>query len=95
MNLPPETSEYILRVSPTVDPKEIIGEIARQMRMRPADITGRKQQPEYVNARSAVALTLRSFGWSYPRIGKVLGNRDHTTVINLIERIGKAGASRK
>ena len=53
-----------------VSPKAVFS----SLRMRPAVI-----------ARMAVARALRDRGLSYSAIGRALGNRDHTTVINLLD----------
>ncbi len=39
-----------------------------------------------VPARFAVCLALHRKGWSYPRIGRLLNDRDHTTIMNAVKR---------
>lgn len=51
-----------------------------------AEIVGPRRVKCFVDARSDVAFALRQVGWSYPRIGRLLGDRDHTTIMNLIRR---------
>lgn len=48
-----------------------------------ADITGRSRFREHFRARRMVCLDLRARGWSYKRIGMLLG-RDHTTIGHVI-----------
>ncbi len=44
-------------------------------------MTGPRKFPELVEARCACALVMRRrFGWSTTRIGRALGDRDHTTI---------------
>jgi len=37
-------------------------------------------------ARFAMYKTLRERGWSYPRIGKLFGGKDHSTIIHGVRR---------
>jgi hypothetical protein len=41
---------------------------------------------ERVNARAEIYALLRERGWSYPQIGRLVGGRDHTTIINSVQR---------
>ena len=41
---------------------------------------------ERVRARAEIYVLLRERGWSYPRIGALVGGRDHTTVMNSVQR---------
>lgn len=63
---------------------ELIDAAAIHAGVYPAEITGKRRNQHLVRARSAIAIVLREQGLSYPRIGKALGGRDHTTVINLV-----------
>jgi len=45
------------------------------------DVLGRSTKREISNARQEIMFALRQRGWSYPRIGQVLG-RDHTSIIH-------------
>jgi hypothetical protein len=46
------------------------------------ELIGQDRGRRYVEARAVVVAVLRERGWSYPRIGKLLGGRDHSTVIH-------------
>lgn len=46
-----------------------------------------------VLVRRAAALTLRSEGWSYPEIGRVLG-RHHTSIMSLVKGPGQMRGAR-
>jgi hypothetical protein len=41
---------------------------------------------ERVHARAEIYALLRERGWSYPKIGAFVGGRDHTTIINSVQR---------
>ena len=54
------------------------------------DLLGPSRFPHMVDARMYVAMALRSKGYPYAEIGRVL-HRDRTTVRNLIDRAEKRG----
>lgn len=49
------------------------------------DFTERRSMRIAVSARRVVALILRDYGWSYPKIGEAI-HRDHASVYNLVNR---------
>ena len=51
------------------------------------DVIGPFRYREYVKARAEIAMYLRSRHWSFPQIGKFLGDRDHTTIMNLTDPV--------
>ena len=61
---------------------DLIASVAEAFRMTPADITGDGREQRFVHARAVVVRIMRDRGWSFPRIGRVLGGRDHSTTIN-------------
>ena len=51
------------------------------------DITGTSRKKEIVNARHLIMYILKQiFNMSYKEIGLLLGSRDHTTVMNGVEK---------
>ena len=50
------------------------------------DVCSRHQNARYVRIRSEIYITLKAHGWSLPQIGRLVGKRDHTTVMNSIKR---------
>ena len=54
--------------------------------VRPGDITGPDRSRLFTPARFAVCRALRNRGWSYGKIGRMLGGRDHTTIISACDR---------
>lgn len=47
-------------------------------------IAGEARTQTVCAVRAAVALVLRDAGWSLPRIGRLLGGRNHTTILHLL-----------
>jgi hypothetical protein len=72
--------------TPEPKPREVLVAVGRALKITVAEIKGLKRWPAFDLARKAAALALRRRGNSYPEIGRVLGGRHHTTVINLVDR---------
>lgn len=51
-----------------------------------SDVLGKSREHRLMPARAAIARYLRERGWSYPSIGKVMGGRDHTTIMHCANR---------
>ena len=66
--------------------KKIIFAVAIKHQVSPLDITSASRMAHITKARDEVCYTLRERGWSFTAIGRVLGNRDHSTIINAVER---------
>ena len=49
-------------------------------------IIGPQRHSELVHVRFAVCAVAHTHGYSYPRIGVRLGNRDHTTIIHAVKK---------
>jgi hypothetical protein len=47
------------------------------------ELIGQGRSRAFIEARATVAHILLKRGWSLPRVGKLLGGRDHSTIINL------------
>lgn len=63
--------------------KAIIKEVCERHRLSPSAVLSRSRMNEIVIARHEIWHRVRSeLGWSYPRIGKVIGGFDHTTVLS-------------
>ena len=63
----------------------LIRDAAKANGCTPEEVLGPRRFPHLVNARRQVAVALRSAGWSMPRIGRLFGGRDHTSVINWLK----------
>jgi hypothetical protein len=60
------------------------------------DLVGPIRHRGVVQARSDCMRRIRSrLGWSFPRIGKLFGNRDHTTVMHADRKIRTLMAERR
>lgn len=67
--------------------RQIIARIAKLHDVDPEDIVGPSRTPELCEARFCIMRELRTKGWSTPRIGRLL-NRDHSTVLHGLRRLG-------
>lgn len=50
----------------------------------PAEVRGPRRYPRLVKVRSVIATELRQRDMSLPEIGRALGGRHHTTIMNLL-----------
>lgn len=64
-------------------PTELISAVAHEFGLTGYDIQGPGRARHLVHPRSVVVRILRDRGMSNPQIGKWLGGRDHSTIINL------------
>jgi len=73
-------------VAPT--PSLIVEVVAGSFQLTPADLTSRKRDSETASARQvAMYLIRQETNLPLARIGKELGNRDHSTVIHACEKV--------
>lgn len=63
---------------------ELFALAAQRHDTTPQQIRAKGSQRHLVSARREIASELRRHGWSYPRIGKALGGRHHTTIMYLL-----------
>lgn len=67
--------------------REILRETAEKHGLTTAEIVGESRSARLVLARHEVCYRMRKeTTWSLPRIGRFLGDRDHTTVMNGIRK---------
>lgn len=71
----------IVRIPPRQSTR-IIQETAEKHELEVTDITGQSRKPRFVAARQEACYLLRQAGYSYPQIGRFLGDRDHTTIVH-------------
>lgn len=50
-------------------------------------LRGRQRHPSLTAARAVAVRELRAAGYSYPKIGRILGGRHHTTVMWLARSV--------
>lgn len=71
-----------------VNPNFIIHVVAEYFNLKPEDITSKKRNSEFVEARQVVMYLCRSMtDASYQSIGKLLGKKDHSTIIHGVDKI--------
>lgn len=65
----------------------VLRAVARKHRLKVADITGPRRYKDVVAARFEAAWRMRvRLGMSLPAIGRRLGGRDHTSILNAVRR---------
>ena len=95
--LPPPLPEFDLVLPPEpvvkLEPRllsptqKIIEEVSILTGISVKEIKGEKRSWKYIRARHRAAYELkRQLGLSLPMIGRVLGKRDHTTILSAIKR---------
>ena len=71
-----------------VTPSLIINVVAEHFGVKPEDITSKKRNSEFVQPRQVVMYLCRELtDISYINIGKLLGKKDHTTIIHGVKKI--------
>lgn len=71
-----------------ITPSLIISVVAEHFGVRPEDITSKKRNSEFVQPRQIVMYLCRELtNVSQVNIGKILGKKDHTTVIHGVKKI--------
>lgn len=87
---PPTKALWPAWYSPPTNPpfsaSRIVLSVADCLGISGAAVTGQSRARLYVRARGVVAQILHERGWSSPMIGRVLGGRDHSTVLNLLDK---------
>lgn len=69
--------------------KEKILPILEKHKVSWIDVAGRSQEWKYTKCRFEIFAKLNAHGWSLSKIGRLCGDRDHTTVLNGINRFLK------
>ena len=67
----------------------VINGVADRLDLTAADIMKRCRALHLVRARAAIAMVMIGRGYSRSKIGKLMGGRDHTVVINLEEKFDR------
>ena len=71
-----------------VKPREVISTIAAHYQLKTSDLTGTRRLKEIALARQVLMYFLRTeLKLSLMEIGRILGGRDHTTVMYGVEKI--------
>jgi hypothetical protein len=83
---PPPPPDPTLGLVCGPDTRRLIRDVLAPHGLTWADVAGRNAKARYVRARTDIYVALRERGWSYPKIGALVGGRDHTSVINSVQR---------
>lgn len=73
-------------VACSLETKDTIANVLDRHGLTWPQLIARNNCMTHVNARAEVYALLRERGWSYPQIGRLVGGRDHTTIINSVQR---------
>lgn len=79
-----EPRRLIPRCTVPVSPHWALTLVADVLLVTPQQLVGRERYAELVDGRAAIAIGLRARGATLRSIGALLGNRDHSTIINLL-----------
>lgn len=90
------TEQTVMTMIPSLDgDDDIINTLAKYFGYEKDDVTARSRKQELVRVRDLITYLLRKHGdMSYPAIGRILGGRDHTTVIHSCNKIREEVESR-
>lgn len=79
-----------LKTLQSEDEDDIVRTLAEGLGFTKKEIVGPSRKQEIVRARDLIAFLLREYGdMSFPAIGRLLGDRDHTTVIHACKKVTK------
>jgi len=83
---PPSPPDPLPGVVCSPDTKRAILAILDRRGMTWAQANARSNAHAHANTRAEIYVLLRERGWSYPRIGALMGGRDHTTILTSVHR---------
>ena len=73
-----------------VTPEMVIETVARHFEVEVRDVTGTKRHHRIVRARQMAMYLIRDLmGSSFPSLGRLFGNRDHSTALYAVKKIGQ------
>jgi hypothetical protein len=81
--------EIMIGLRSTTEVKDKILPILEKHQISWKDAAGKSQQWKYTKCRFEIYVKLYAHGWSLSQIGRLCGDRDHTTVLNGIKRFVK------
>jgi len=74
----------------SVSPRELLNKVADFYDISMEDLLGPRRNKELVNPRQVAAYLLREeLSLSFPKIGKELGGKDHTTIMHACNKVGR------
>lgn len=73
-----------------ITPEAVIDTVARHFEVEVRDVTGAKRHHRIVRARQMAMYLIRDLlGASFPALGRLFGNRDHSTALYAVKKIGQ------
>ena len=61
---------------------QVLADVAERHGLTVADLIGPRRLRHIAHPRQEAMFCLRACGWTLPRIGRAIGDRDHTTVLH-------------
>ena len=90
VELASEALQDIMGRSANLEPAQILAVVSEHYRVPKDEIEGKRRSALVVKARQMVMYMLRTeMEMSLPRIGELIGGRDHTTVLYACEKVSK------
>ena len=84
------TRDYLFG-EPRETVRNIVRDVARSSGLSVADIYGPSRRAPLVKARhAAMYIAHKKGGHSLSKVGRIFGNRDHTTVMNAVRKVEAA-----
>lgn len=71
---------------------DLVAAVSADLGLSPDDVAGPTRLKLYVHARAIISKILHdrnSTVWSYPEIGRLLGGRDHTSILHCVKNLPK------
>lgn len=65
--------------------------VLRKFDMQWGDAISPRKTNKHLMVRAHIYAAVRHYGWSYQRIARLCGGRDHTTVLNALQNLEKWG----
>src|SRR3990167_7287368 len=82
--------DIFLKTLQSEDEDDIVRTLAEGLGFTKKEVVSSSRKQEVVRVRDSVAFLLREYGdMSYPAIGRLLGGRDHTTIIHAYKKMVK------
>jgi chromosomal replication initiation ATPase DnaA len=86
----PVVQVILLEPMPLTSTQQILKEVAEKYEVTVQDLKGPCRRLKYALPRHEAAYRIvKELGFSLPKTGRVLGKRDHTTILNSVRKYAK------
>jgi len=86
----PVVQVILLEPMPLTSTQQILKEVAEKYEITVQDLKGPCRKLKYALPRHEAAYRIvKELGFSLPKTGRVLGKRDHTTILNSVRKYAK------